>query len=99
VVGGAPAGVKRHFHAVGCFRRSRGTGFAVVVTIIQSKQKLFNQLPSCIYLTDCLVDKCTCLHLRTMNSLYRYFSNTKRLPFSHESCCNFFDTTDIKSLR
>ena len=35
MVGGAPAGVKRHFHAVRWFRRSRGAGTAVVVTIIQ----------------------------------------------------------------
>lgn len=48
VVGGAPGGVRRHFLAVCCFRRSRGASFAAVGTILQLKQKLFNQLQSCI---------------------------------------------------
>ena len=58
MVGGAPGGVKRHFLAVCCFRRSRGASFAAVVAVVQLKQKLFNQLPSCIQLTDLL----TCLY-------------------------------------
>ena len=67
MVGGASAGVKRYFHAVSCFRRSGEAGLAGVVTIVHLKQNLFNQLP-CTYLTDRLVDKCTCLYPRTMNS-------------------------------